>query len=278
MPDNFLIIRFEDMDTQDNLVEIQSLGQSLIGINRLVGNGLQLFETGKFLQRSETSPFLIKTNPPEIGSNEIAIILVESSTYLPLIHNFILAKQSIIIGNLLSGLLLNMGGREQDSTEKLHAVFDLYERNRQDRIGEIRQVENAIEKLNPYARQVVTPIGKSSDSMVLVYNGEQTIIDFPIADSIRSKKRLEVRKTDKIETIETTIDGIVLSKKQIKIPHPNEMGKYLMGKVFDPVFLDPHNIYTEALSKKLPVKLTTKIRRYQNGKIKDISVFLAEPI
>ena len=275
MPDNFLIIRFEDMDTQDNLVEIQILGQSLIGINRLVGNGLQLFETGKFLQRSETSPFLIKTNPPEIGSNEIAIILVESSTYLPLIHNFILAKQSIIIGNLLSGLLLKMGGRELDSTEKLNAVVDFFERINQDSEGESRHVENVIDKLNPYARQVVTPIGKFSDNMVLVYHGEQTIIDLPIADSIRTKKRLEVGKK---ETIETTIDGIVLSQKQIKIPHPTEIGKYLIGRVFDPVFDDTHNIYTDALSKKLPVRLTTIIRKNQNGKIIDFSVFIAEPI
>ncbi len=275
MSDNYLIIRFEGLDTQDNLIEIQSLGQSLIGIKRLVANGLHFFETGNCLRRGVLSPYLIKTKPPEIGSYEIAIILTESSAYLPIIHDYIISNQSIILGNLLSGLLLKMGGRELDSTEKLNAVVDFFERINQDSEGESRHVENVIDKLNPYARQVVTPIGKFSDNMVLVYHGEQTIIDLPIADSIRTKKKLEVGKK---ETIETTIDGIVLSQKQIKIPHPTEIGKYLIGRVFDPVFDDTHNIYTDALSKKLPVRLTTIIRKNQNGKIIDFSVFIAEPI
>ncbi len=275
MSDNYLIIRFEGLDAQDNLIEIQSFGQSLIGINRLVGNGLHFYETGECLKKGKLSPFLIKTKPPEIGSYELAIILAESKAYLPLIHDIILSRPSKILGNLLSGLLLKMGGREQDSTEKLNAVVDLYERINQDRADERRHVENVIDKLNPHARQVVYPIGKSSDNMVLEYNGETTNIDLPIADSIRSKERLEVGE---METIETTIDGIFLSQKQIKIPHPTEIGKYTIGRVSDPVFLDTPNIYTDALSNQKPVKLTAKIRKNQNGIIKDIYVLNAEPI
>ena len=112
-----------------------------------------------------------------------------------------------------------------------------------------------MQKLYATARQVVSPVGPSCDRLSLQRDEEITEIDFPTAEAIRSRGKLEVGD---METFRVKIDGFTHHNKQLKIVHPSEQGRFITGHLRDPVFQSAPNIYTEAATKQGWLNITAK--------------------
>ena len=245
-----IIIRFEGAAADRHELGMRQLGESLIGIERLITMGLFAMDSGRFPKRMERLPFVVRASEPRKGSVEFMPILDIGTAFLPIIHEIYLSKSSEFIWRWLSGALLKMGGREKDADVHLDKLFDLL-----DKVDARRHLEAlGWQKLYAPARQVVSPVGPSCDRLVL-QDAEFTEIDLPVAESIRSRGKLEVGD---METYRIKVDGFIHHNKQLKIEHPHEKGKFITGHVRDPAFQNAPNVYTEAATKQGWLKVTAK--------------------
>jgi len=274
-----LIIKYDGLDTTDKAIELQGLGRSLIGIDKLIRKSLFYIETGKQLKRIETSPFVVKTKQPREGSILYDIYLTSSVYFAPLLHDFYLTDTHLkrYLPKLISGIMLKMAGYDKKANNQLEIaklIFENQEKERQNitRLieGERLHTENIIRYFVQDAKESVFPVGKNCDKMSVSGSGEEVVFDTTMADSIRSNGNLEV---EDMELLTTTINGYIIDQKQIKIPHPEEEnGGLLIGRVTDPEFDKIPNIYLDALGSRKPVILNIRKRRNPNGRLKDVFV------
>ena len=202
-------MRFDGAVAREHVLGMRQLGESLIGIERLITVGLFALETGRHPKRNERLPLLVRASESRPGSYEIAAILGPAPSFLPLLHNIFLTGASDILWNWMSGALLRMGGREKDSDAHLSKLMDLLDTIDSRRHAEILNWQ----RLYPLAQQVVSPVGSSCDRILLPQGGQTTEIDLPIAEAIRSKGKLEVGDMD---TFLIKIDGFTHHNKQLK--------------------------------------------------------------
>ena len=178
-----LTIRFLGGDADNHQIRLRQLGESLIGIERLITVGLFAVETGRFPKRGERLPFMVQASEPKRGSVEVMTWLADNAVLLPLFHELYLTGATDIIWNWVSGALLRLGGRTQDADNHFDKMTDII-----NVMDERRHLENMewIKLANP-ARQVVAAIGRSCEHMHLINKrDEKTDIDTPMADVIRS--------------------------------------------------------------------------------------------
>ena len=193
-------MRFDGADADRHALGMRQLGESLIGAERLITIGLFALETGQLPRRNQSLPMSIKVSEPMRGSFDVGGFIENLKPFLPFIHDLHMSKASEIVWRWMSGALLRMGGREQDSREHLEAVIGLMDRT------DARRHLEALnwQKLAFHASRLVSPVGPSCDRLLLPMNHEETEIDLPIAEAVRSRNKLEVGD---MQTFDVMIDG-----------------------------------------------------------------------
>lgn len=260
-------------------MDMRQFGYSLIGIERVIRIGFICFSSQRFPKRGEESPVSILMTQPYPGSYGFTTIIQEiAGSHYPLLNQFFIEQGHRISLKWLGGILLNRGGREEDSIQMAKDLVEIMA-NYSDGIDQKRH-EEMMElirrsELNRSAREIVKPIGESSNKLVISDgNGDNIEIDEPIADSIRSKDKLEVGE---MKTYVVRVDGFFHHNKQLKVIHPEAPGRFITGKISDPAFSDTPNIYTKAASEKKELKITAKPTR-KDGRLTNLHIFDAKPV
>lgn len=265
------VIRFDGAGANEHTLGMRQLGECLIGVERLITVGLFALESGRYPKRNESLPLLVRASEPRAGSYEIAAILGPGAAFLPLLHEFFITGATEILWHWMSGALLKMGGRQQDAENHFSELIRLLDNKdaRQHSLLESMDARRHLEvlewqRLVLEACRVVSPVGPSCDRILLPMDGETTEIDFPTAQAIRSKGKLEVGD---MKTFKIKVDGFTHHNKQLKLVHPSEPGRFITGHVRDPAFEIAPNIYTDAATKQswlsVKAKPTVKDGRIQ---------------
>ncbi len=274
MTSEHLIIRYVGADADNHNMNMYQLGQSLIGIDRLIKVGLFSLEKGRVPKGNEKLPFTIKVSEPKVGSYEFVVQLFPVIPFLPLIPDFYTTREGIeLTWNWLSGVLYKLGGNEKESEKNLTNMRDIAtEVIHRDQT--ILNMTNNIETLNltVAGNNAVKPLGTSCEKMVLSNNGNDTEIDFPTAVAIRSKGKLKVGE---MTNYKIQVDGFAHHSKQLKVFLPEEPGRYINGQVRDPEFDQVPNIYTEAAVNRGWLKVKAK-PLLKDGRIQTLHIMDAE--
>ena len=272
-----LIIKYQGAVSDNHQIDMRQFGYSLIGIEKILRYGFICLSAQRIPKRGEESPVSIIISQPHPGSFSFETIIQEfvGSNY-PLLNQFFIEQGHKISLKWLGGLLLNKGGRESEALslarDLVQIMVDHDNRKDQRRHEEIMALINRPE-LNHAAKNIVQPVGKSSSELLITDGNGGTIkIDEPIADSIRSKDKLEVGN---MEDYIVVVDGFTHHNKQLKIIHPEEPGRYINGNVRDPQFDHSPNIYTDAASHKSRLKVKAK-PTLKEGRINTLYIFDAK--
>jgi len=222
-------------------------------MERLITVGLFVIETGRFPRRNERLPFMVQASEPKRGSVEVVTWLRENAVLLPLFHELYLTGAADLIWNWVSGAMLKLGGRPRDADRHFDKLLDVV-----NAMDERRHLETmAWTKLANSTRQIVSPVGRSCESLILTNpEKEQTEIDTPMADAIRSSGKLEVSD---MTTIRVTVDGFTHHNRQLKVVHPDEPTRFVTASVRDPAFDSAPNIYTEAATGRRMLEVSAKV-------------------
>ena len=270
MPDSSLIVTFDGGDAAGHTISMRRLGESLVGIERLASVGLMALETGQCPSPRQALPLTVRASPLRHGSVGLEAVLAVVPGFLPLVNEVYLTGASEVLWRWISGALLKMGGRENDSSNHFERLVDLLAQ-----VDGHRHLE-AMEwhKLAGHGRRVVAPIGSSCESAAFTAGGQTTEVDLPMADAIRSGDILEVGD---METMQVKVDGFTHHNRQLKLLHNDAPGRFITGHVRDPAFESAPNVYTEAATNQGWLKVTAKPTR-KDGRLQALYIMDAEPI
>lgn len=264
-------VSFHGGHAREYVIRMRELGESLIGIERIVAAGLQVFETGRLPKPRERTPYVIETTPKQ-GSIHIPVLIQENAFLLPLLQDLYLTGITDAIWRWLNGVMHRLGGRTREGDEHLRALERLVGKSMEH--SHLEKME--LIGLSAAARQAVYPVGRSCEFLGVSngQSGEKTIIDLPMAQAIRSSDKLKIGNMYRVRI---RVDGLMHHNKQLKVVHPREPGRVITAKVQDPTFHQTPNVYTDAVATKAYLDVQAKDALRHDGKIRTMYILDAWP-
>lgn len=263
-----ILIKYEGGDADRHLVEMRALGNSLIGFERIISDGLIFLGEDRLPKRGERHPLVVRAKEPVIGSSEIPIILTQATGLLPFTWWLLQTGAAEAVSYFATYVFTKLSGRNSEAKAALDAMVRMREIEAKERMiaqeqwleheaGWRDQLFALTNRLAMSAIKAVTPVGPSVDHFKL--NGSKApalLVDLPTADAIRAKGELEV--TD-LRPIDLRVDGFVHHSKKLNVENPDQPGAYISADVRDPIFEQVPNVYTEAAANKSVIRVQAKL-------------------
>lgn len=105
------VVKYEGGDAQQHALDMRQLGESLIGIERLVNTGLYVLEHGERPGHGRVLKSVVRVSTPQPGSLQFIPDLV-AGVYPLLSDSFVQSHIGEVLRQLVKIPLLAMGGRE----------------------------------------------------------------------------------------------------------------------------------------------------------------------
>ncbi len=270
-----LTIRYRGGDADRHHVQLRKLGESLIGLERLVSVGLYVVEVGKFPSSRQRLRYVVQATQPQAGSVEIGALMEQAYWMGPLFQELYMTGLSDIIWQWISGIMNTFGGRGQEGERRLIAFLERVNDTRHEEVMGIFDLLERILPLAHAAKQSVSPVGRSCENMSISNgSGSNMEVDVPMADAIREKGKVEV--SDMTE-VRISVDGFTHHNRQLKVLCPDDPYRYITAEVRDPAFDQTPNIYTDAAANKGFLDVKAKIT-LKDGRVVRLYVMDAKPV
>ena len=278
------VIRFEGARADRHVMGMRDLGESLLGTERILTNGLYLMDRGRFPNTTARLSFSVQVSSPREGSYEILILLEHISFLKTLSRDNTLPYLVAFARDWLVGVLHRKVGRVGHSDETLMRALENADRadlrsHETTRLALTQMhdlaktaLETNSSRFQSYAKRQTKPIGSSCTSLVIPGLDEDTEFDVADADVIRSGNKLDVGER---ETLYVQADGFSYHRNQLRIRHPTEPGRFLNAHIQDPAFGDSPNVYTEAAVTRRPLKVIAK-RGTKDGRLHALYILDAQ--
>lgn len=275
-----LIIKYDGGDAAAHTVEMRALGQSLIGFERIVSDGLIFMGNNRLPRRRERHQLVVKAREPIKGSVEFPYDIASALGLLPFGWWMLQTGAAEVVSYWLTLVFAKLSGRSSDMEAALTAITKMREMELAARAESDQrwleheakwrdQMFTLVDRLTFAAVQAVAPVGPSVDQLKL--NGSAApafIIDLPTADAIRSKGELEVTA---LQEIDLRLDGFVHHTKKLNVENPEAPGTFISADIRDPAFETVPNAYTETANVKGVLRVWAKLG-YRAGKLEKIYI------
>ena len=253
-----LTIRYEwkGADDSDQL-DLRHLGHSLLGIERIAVAGLSIAVEGAEPKRWKRVPVSVHVTAVENGSFEVAILL---ATYGLLALDA--SRSDGFLSDWIMGVINRVAGRRESLDSR---AMDLLEKALDIIRGDNARLRQHIESrewqrlMAHSARQAVTPVGKSCDSVTLTdgFSDDKTIDEW-LADEVREAS---AARAGNLEPMRIRVDGFSHHNQILKVVHPLEPGRFITARVLDPEFEATPNVYVEAAARRSSLDVMAKAVR-----------------
>jgi len=283
-------LRYDGGHAADHRIDMRTLGQSLIGVEKIVSDSLIVTLEGRLPKRNERRDIEILVETPRAHCVELWAIIAIAPGVLPFAQELLRDYTKDYVSTLLSHVLSFFGGRQKEADmyfEKLmdlnHRMLDAHAIDRsEDRAHSLATQENMlrlVDKFRPAARQVVAPVGPSCNELILPApdGGYPTVIDVPMADAIRAKEPVEVGDMTRMLV---HVDTVSISRRAMRVLIPDALeGGLVDAAIRDPAFDENpnHNIYTASLGSLLAVDVKPTYRK-ETGELIKLHVMNAERV
>lgn len=261
MTDADIVIKYEGGDADKHVVEMRSLGNSLLGFERIISDGLIFLGEDRLPRRGERHSLVVRAKEPVIGSSEIPVVLTQATGFLPFAWWLLQTGAAEAVSYFATYVFTKLSGRNGEAQAALDSMVRMREIEAKERLSSQQQwldaLSTLVSRLAIPAIRAVHPIGPSVDKFRL--NGTAApalLVDLPTADAIRAKGELEV--TD-LRPIDLRVDGFVHHNRKLNVENPEAPGSYISADVRDPIFEQVPNIYTEAAASQSVIRVQAKL-------------------
>lgn len=268
MPKADILIKYEGGDADRHLVEMRALGNSLIGFERIISDGLIFLGENRLPKRGERHPLVVRAKEPAIGSSEIPIILSQATGLLPFAWWLLQTGAAEAVSYFATYVFTKLSGRNGEAQVALDSMVRMRQIEADERriinqqwldheAGWREQLFTLANRLTMSAIRAVAPVGPSVDHFKL--NGSKApalLVDLPTADAIRARGELEVTE---LCPIDLRVDGFVHHSKKLNVENPDMPGTYISADVRDPIFEQFPNVYTEAAANQSVIRVQAKL-------------------
>lgn len=281
-------LRYDGGVAADHRIDMRNLGKSLIGVEKIVSDSLVVTFQGRLPKPREHRDVELFVEAPRAHCVDISVLLVMAPGLLPFAQEILKDYTKDYVSSLLGHVLSFFGGRQKEADAHMEKLLDLTREmhsghladRSEDRAYALATQENMlrlVDKLHPAARQVVAPVGRSCNELILPAPaaGHVTIIDVAMADAIRAKEPVEVGDMTRMIV---HVDTVSISRRAMRVQLPSDTeGNFVEASIRDPAFDENpnHNIYTAALGGLLAVDVKPTYRK-ETGELIKLHVMNAE--
>lgn len=259
-------IRFDGGDADHNVIDMRLFGEALIGLDRIVSDGLIAISEHRVPKRGERAPLLLKAKEPIEGSVDLQGYLQESAGLLMLGVPFIKDYGADLIRDWFKGVISYFSGRPDIAEKTMETIADISAQHlaardaSEERMQEERRLwfgalMQTLQRLGPAAAQAVAPIGRSAHRLGFSTDNNPPIeVDEETADALREHGEVEIGD---LREFVLRVDGFTFHTRKLSIEHPDRNG-YMLADVQDPIFNETSNPYTIAAERKALIRVMAK--------------------
>src|ERR1700693_4720837 len=110
-----IVLKYEGLETDQGLIDLGQLGQSILGASRLLSSAGTLVETGHYVKKTPAMAVRVVTGPPQSGSFEIIAFIVSVSPMimpmLPTIGDIAKTSATKAVTGVVNYAIAHLGGR-----------------------------------------------------------------------------------------------------------------------------------------------------------------------
>jgi hypothetical protein len=274
-----LKVSYQGGDADKHSVEMRALALSLLGLEKIISDGLIFMGENRLPKRKERHQLAVKAKEPEAGSAVIPIDLDSLATLLPLGWWTLQTGAGEVVGHFMTYVFSVLGSRKSEADKAMDALAKFRAIEAQERVETQRQwleheagwrdqLFGLAHRLATSAIRAVTPVGPSVDQLKLNGSAPPFVVDLPTADAIREKGDLEVTE---LKEVDLRLDGFVHHSKKLNVENPESPGSFISADIRDPAFETIPNVYTEAANRGGVLRVLAKLG-YRAGVLEKIYI------
>ena len=258
------VVKYEGGDADQHVLDMRQLGESLIGIERLINTGLYVLQHGERPGHGRVLKSVVRVSAPRPGSLEFFPDLV-AATYPLLAESIVQRYVGAILRQLVKIPLLAMAGLEHGARDRTVDLLDkvLTASDRAAQRTETADERRHREQMRVYdllsdhraydaARNAVSPVGKGCDCMQISDHETSDSVTPMMAKAIRAQGSAKLGEPEEMFLV---VDGFIRRARQLRVVHPDMPDRLVTAYVRDPAFNVAPNIYTDAASSPEPLRV-----------------------
>jgi hypothetical protein len=219
-------IRFEGGDADDHLIDMRQLGEALVGIDRILSDGMIAIFGARIPKKGERSPLVLKAREPVEGSVDLIGHFQEAAGLLPLGMPIIAQYGPDLLWDWFKGVVAWFSGRKDVAEVALQTIADVNRdhlaardkseaRAHEERLAYINVLTQTLLKQAAPAAQAVTPVGRSVRTLGFsAADREPIIIDEPIAEALRKQGGTEIGD---LQSMDLRVDGFTFHTRRLVV-------------------------------------------------------------
>ncbi|MDR7225057.1 hypothetical protein [Aminobacter aminovorans] len=276
-------IKFEGLDADRHLVELEPLALSLRGASKLIASGGQVALIGRYSKRDVGNSVRVYALPPQPGSYDIWVHVeaglgLAATAVVPLLPYIDVAVRTAATKAteaLVNATIARWANRpkEMDAATTV-AVTALQEMGHTTRAA-MQMAERLALSNHAGVKMLVNPIGTSAQTLQV---GHSESGAFPVTETDRA----EIEKVEPIEigaekemTVSISELDLVTKTCKVSIVGDDQPNRRVSGIVTDPLLSVPNNPYSTAFDKQIPIVVKCK-PQYSEGEID--RVFISDAV
>ncbi len=246
-----IILKYEGFDADQNVIELDQLGQSIRGAARLLGSAGTLVETGQFVKKMPALSVRVLAGIPGPGSYELPAVIMSvlplGAPLLPVMGDFAKTSATKAVTGIVNYAIAKLGGRKSEAQMAMELADKALTEMGHTSRASIGAIEKVALNQRPAIKLFISPIGESCVSARIgeTQNGAISI-DKPTRDAIEAPEPIEIGPTGRFEVLLSELD---LKNKSCKFSmrDDDDPDHRTNGEITDPVLLTPNNPYSAAL-------------------------------
>ena len=266
-----LRVRYEWDRSRDESIDMKSLGQSLLGIERIVSFGLSAIETGKLPRSRHRVPFSTGITRVRPGSLDFEIVAQVTYSATILVYSVSQGDASSFLMNWIMGAINMAGGRRDRAMESLekinNSLLTMTTETQREQNRLINRLISILENLRMTnaARGAVSAVDSEDKKIFLDDHENGTAeIDKSLADAVANART----SPSTLENLVLKVDGFSRSSKSLKVVHPEDPNRYLTAYVTDPYFGSASSPYLEAATDGGELYVVARVVRHGDEIVK----------
>lgn len=284
-------ISYEGKDADKHFMKAHQLGESIAGASRLYANVAHYCLHGSVAEPKQKKQVVCYVRPPVEGSFEYLLFIAALAPHGNLLNEIFRGGVDFLVKNVASSIkklwtkpseVENVVSRLADVIEKQVSQGDnglamvlangLIKAHSDQSALMGKLIDNLpllAERTRPYAREMVSPVGDTCDSMTQFAHTDHAInIDESEAEVIRGGYEMEVDSMQEYRCRRITEVNVENGHCILEI---GDSGRFVPGRISDPAIKLPNNIYTTALNNQTPITVIAKAIK-KNGAVHQLHI------
>ncbi len=250
-----IILKYEGLETDQHIIDLGQLGQSIQGAARLLGSAGTLVETGQYVKKAPALSVRVVAGPPRSGSYEFFAIIMSvaplAAPMLPVIGDIAKSSATKAVTGIVNYAIAKLGGRKNEAQMAIELAEKALNEMGQTSRTAIEAIERVALSQRPAVRLLVAPVGQScATAQIGEINNGAIVIDKPTRTAIESPEPIEIGATSSFDILLSELD---LKNKSCKfsLRNDDDPEHRTNGEITDPILLAPNNPYSDALAAQI---------------------------